>query len=59
MFEGKGLSDFVTNKIKTFFKLFMIYDEQEYNSLRSSINTLKVGNNITERGIALINKFND
>ncbi|XP_077155302.1 uncharacterized protein LOC143817697 [Ranitomeya variabilis] len=61
VFEGKDLSDFVTSKTKTFFELFGIHNVEEYcsDTLRSSVNALKVVNDTVERGIAMIKKFNN
>ncbi|XP_073979047.1 uncharacterized protein [Rhodnius prolixus] len=55
------ISHFVTQKTKTFFELFEIYDVTEYcsDSLRSHVNALKVVNDAVERGIVLIKKFNE
>ncbi|XP_073986719.1 uncharacterized protein [Rhodnius prolixus] len=54
-------SHFVTQKTKTFFELFEIYDVTEYcsDSLRSHVNALKVVNDAVEREIVLIKKFNE
>ena len=59
--QRKNLSDFVTRRTKTFFELFGATNKDEYcnDTLRNSINALKVVNDTAERGIALIKKFND
>lgn len=60
LFQGKDLNDFVTSRAKTFFRLFGVNDVEEYcsDTLRNSINALKVVNDPAERGVALIKKFN-
>ena len=61
LFQGKDLSDFVTRHTKSFFPLFGVNGVEEYcsDTLRNSINALKVVNDPAERGVALIKKFNE